>query len=123
MSEQEATYEMDKFPIRVQMEEEGKVVEEEVDSANADITKINLTNTASTTGKTLQTCKAERLGEGGAIMPDQVDKTTPPSVDIVACLTTTRQSIARRRASQPSQDDNSQTMPPTLTTTIVAGCL
>ena len=67
---------MDKFPIRVRMEEEGKVVEEEVDSANADITKINLTNTASTTGKTLQTHEVERLVEGGEIMPDQADKTT-----------------------------------------------
>ena len=103
MSEQEATYEMDKFPIRVRMEEEGKVVEEEVDSANADITKINLTNTASTTGKTLQTCKAERLGEGGAIMPDQVDKTTPPSVDTVANSAITRESVEKRRVSRLSQ--------------------
>ena len=98
-------------------------MEEGVKQAKADAIKCHPGNKISTTDKTQRTREAERHVEGGATMLYQADKTTLPSVDIVASLTTTRQSIARRRASQPSQDDNSQTMPPTLTTTIVAGCL
>ena len=54
---------------RIKVEEEDKVVEEEVDSVKADTTKSNPENTTTTTGKTFQTREAELLAKGGAIMP------------------------------------------------------
>ena len=77
------------------MEEEDKVVEEEDDSVKADTTKSNPENTTTTTGKTFQTRNTECLAEGGAIMPDQIDKTIPPSVGIMENSATTRQNVAK----------------------------
>ena len=73
------------------MEEGGK-------HANAGIIKGNPGNKISTTDKTQGTREAERQVEGGAVMPNRADKTTPPSADIVASLATTRKNITRRRA-------------------------
>ena len=109
--------------IRIRMEEGDKGVEEEADSAEADTTKKNPDNTTSTTGKMLQMHEAERLVEGGAIMTDQADKTTLSSVDTMANLASTRQSVAKRRVSRSSQVDNSPTTPPTMLTMIVVECL
>ena len=75
---------------RIKVEEEDKVVEEEVDSVKADTTKSNPENTTTTTGKALQTRKAEHLVEGEAIMPNQADKTILSSAGIVANSDTTR---------------------------------
>ena len=66
---------MDKCSTQVRTEGEGKVVEEEVDSAKADKIKNKPKNTTSTTSKISQTCEVERFKEGGAIMQDQADKT------------------------------------------------
>ena len=90
------------------MEEEDKVVEEEDDSVKADTTKSNPENTTTTTGKTFQTRNTECLAEGGAIMPDQIDKTIPPSVGIMENSATTRQSVKRRKVSRLPQAGNSQ---------------
>ena len=79
-------------------------MEEGANQANqtkTETTKGNPVNINSTIGKTLQTCEAERSEEGGAIMMDLADRTTPPNVDIVANLASTRQSVAKTRVSQP----------------------
>ena len=86
----------------------------------ADLTKNNTTNTTDTIGKTFPTCEAKHLVDGEEIMPDTTLKTTPPCVDTVVNLATTRQSVGRRRVSQPSQADNSPTMPETPTMAMVA---
>ena len=100
-----------------------KAMEKGANQTKAVTTKGNPRNKTSTTNKTSQSGEAERQVEGGVVMLDRADKTTPPSVDIMASLANTRRSVARRRVSRPSQADNSQTTPPTPTTTIVVGCL
>ena len=60
------------------------------ESVKADTTKSNPENTTTTTGKALQTRKAEHLVEGEAIMPNQADKTILSSAGIVANSDTTR---------------------------------
>ena len=97
-------------------------MEEGANLAKAETTKDNPMSTTSTTGKTSQTHE-ECLAEGEATMPDQADKTTPPSADTVASLATMRQSVTKRRASRPPQVDNSPTMPQTPTMTIMTECL
>ena len=64
-------------------------MEEGVNQAKVGKIKANPRNKISTTEKTQGTREAEHQVEG-AVMPDRADKTTPPSADIVACLTTTR---------------------------------
>ena len=123
MFEQEAMCKKDKCSIRTSMEEEDKVGEEEADLAKADITKNKPENTISTINKMCQTCDAERLEEGGAIMPAPADKTIPPHADTVANSASMRQSVTKRRVSRPPQVDNSPDTPQTPTTTIVAECL
>ena len=96
--------------IRTWSNEEGdKVVEEEANSTKADTTKNNPINTTST--KTSQTREEECLEEGGEIMPDQADKTTPSSLDTGANLATRRQNVGRRKVSRLSQADNLPTTP------------
>ena len=76
-------YKKDTCSIRTRMEEGDKIMEEEVDSAQADMTKDKPPNKISTIDRTSQTRKEEHLVEGGAIIPDQDSKTTPSSVDNV----------------------------------------
>ena len=85
-------------------------MEEGANLAKAETTKDNPMSTTSTTGKTSQTHE-ECLAEGEATMPDQADKTTPPSADIVANSATMRQSVGRRKVSRLSQADNLPTTP------------
>ena len=94
--------EKDTCSIRIRMEEGDKVVEEKADSVKAVTTKNNPANRTSTTSKMLQTREVELLEEGGAIMLDPADKTTPFNADIVANSAITRQSVGRRRVSRPS---------------------
>ena len=68
MLRQEEMCNKDTCSIRILMEEEDKVVEEEAYSVKADTTKSNPENTTTTIGKTLQTRNMERLAKGGAIM-------------------------------------------------------
>ena len=49
-------------------------MEEGASQAKAETTKGNPVNITSTTNKTLQTCEAERLVEGGAIMSNHAIK-------------------------------------------------
>ena len=98
------------------------VVEEEANSTKADTTKNNSVNIISTTGKTLQTHEVERLVEGGEIMPDQADKTTPSSLDTGANLATRRQNVGRRKVSRLSQSENLPTTPQIPTKTSVVEC-
>ena len=51
---------MEKCSTRVWTDGEGKVLEEETDSAKADTTKKNDESTTSTTGKTFQTREAKQ---------------------------------------------------------------
>ena len=80
------------------MEEEGVAMEEGANQAKAKTIKGNPMNTTSITGKTSQTCEEEHLAEGGAIMSNQVDKTTSSRADIMANSTTMRQTFRRKKA-------------------------
>ena len=114
-------YKKDTCFIQIQMEEEDMVVEEAVDLAEVKTTKDKPMNQTSTTDKMLQTRKG-RFAKGGANMTNQVDKTTPPNVDIVVNLATMRKSVERRRVSWHLRVENSLTMLGTRIMTTMVKC-
>ena len=67
-----------------------KAMEKGANQTKAVTTKGNPRNKTYTTDNTLQTRESEHQEEGGAIMPVRADKKTPPSVDTMASLATTR---------------------------------
>ena len=98
-------------------------MEEGVKQAKEGTIKGNPGNKISTTtNKTQGTYEAERQVEGGAVMPDQADKTTPSSLDTGANLATRRQNVGRRKVSRLSQSENLPTTPQIPTKTSVVEC-
>ena len=97
-------------------------MEEGVKQAKVGTIKGNLVNKISTIDKTQGTREAERQVEGGAVMPDQADKTTPSSLDTGANLATRRQNVGRRKVSRLSQSENLPTTPQIPTKTSVVEC-
>ena len=106
----------------VNSSKEGAPMEEGANLAKAKTTNGSPMSTTSTTSKTSQTREEECLEEGGEIMPDQADKTTPSSLDTGANLATRRQNVGRRKVSRLSQSENLPTTPQIPTKTSVVEC-
>ena len=69
--------------IHIRMVVEGTIVEEEADLAKEEADEVYLMRVVPTSDKKVKKI-VEHLEEGGAIMPNQADKTTPWNVATMA---------------------------------------